>query len=122
MRASSASQRPPDRRSGARTPDGPARGPAGAGGAEYGALTGAVHAPRGLLELYADPSSPYHREELDPARRTILYCASGGRSALAAGAGAIEKTRTSMPAGDADGARVGPVGEPCCPTRIPATS
>ncbi len=27
---------------------------------------------------------PYHREEFDPARRTILYCASGGRSALAA--------------------------------------
>jgi rhodanese-related sulfurtransferase len=52
--------------------------------AQSGAIPGAVHAPRGMLEFYADPSSPYHRPELDPARRTILYCASGGRSALAA--------------------------------------
>jgi rhodanese-related sulfurtransferase len=47
-------------------------------------IKGAVHAPRGMLEFYADPTSPYHREEFDPSRRTILYCASGGRSALAA--------------------------------------
>ncbi len=39
-----------------------------------------------MLEFYADPASPYHRPEFDPARRTILYCASGGRSALAADA------------------------------------
>lgn len=51
-----------------------------------GMIEGAVHAPRGMLEFWADPSSPYHRAELDPARRTILYCASGGRSALAAAA------------------------------------
>ncbi len=51
---------------------------------QNGALPGAIHAPRGMLEFYADPSSPYHREGFDPARRTILYCASGGRSALAA--------------------------------------
>jgi rhodanese-related sulfurtransferase len=37
-----------------------------------------------MLEFWADPTSPYHREEFDPARRTVLYCASGGRSALAA--------------------------------------
>jgi rhodanese-related sulfurtransferase len=43
-----------------------------------------AHAPRGMLEFWADPTSAYHREEFDPARRTILYCASGGRSALAA--------------------------------------
>lgn len=49
-----------------------------------GAIPGAVHAPRGMLEFYADPASPYHREELDPERRVILYCASSGRSALAA--------------------------------------
>lgn len=48
-----------------------------------GAIAGAVHAPRGMLEFYADPSSPYHRAELDPERRVILYCASSGRSALA---------------------------------------
>lgn len=49
-----------------------------------GMIEGAIHAPRGMLEFWADPSSPYHRPELDPARRTVLYCASGGRSALAA--------------------------------------
>ena len=37
-----------------------------------------------MLEFYADPTSAYHRSEFDPSRRTILYCASGGRSALAA--------------------------------------
>ena len=51
--------------------------------AEQGAIAGAVHAPRGMLEFYADPSSPSHRSELDPSARTILYGASGGRSALA---------------------------------------
>lgn len=51
---------------------------------QNGALPNDVHAPRGMLEFYADPSSPYHRPEFDPARRTILYCASGGRSSLAA--------------------------------------
>lgn len=51
---------------------------------EQGAIPGAVHMPRGLLEFYADPTLPYHREELDPNRRIILHCASGGRSALAA--------------------------------------
>ena len=49
-----------------------------------GKIPGAVHAPRGMLEFHADPDSPYHLEQLDPARRTILYCASGGRSALGA--------------------------------------
>jgi len=51
---------------------------------QNGAIPGAVRAPRGMLEFWADPTSPYHREEFDPARRTVLYCASGGRSALAA--------------------------------------
>ena len=54
--------------------------------AQTGAIPGAVHAPRGMLEFYADPASAYHRPEFDPSRRTILYCASGGRSALAVGA------------------------------------
>lgn len=49
-----------------------------------GMIEGAVHAARGMLEFWADPAGPYHRPEFDPARRTILYCASGGRSALAA--------------------------------------
>ena len=49
-----------------------------------GTIEGAVAAPRGMLEFYADPQSPYHRPEFDPGRRTILFCASGGRSALGA--------------------------------------
>jgi rhodanese-related sulfurtransferase len=47
-----------------------------------GAIPGAVQAPRGMLEFWADPGSPYHRKEFDPSGRTLLYCASGGRSAL----------------------------------------
>jgi len=51
---------------------------------QHGVIPGAVHAPRGMLEFYADPASSYHRPEFDPNRRTILHCASGGRSVLAA--------------------------------------
>ena len=47
-------------------------------------VPGSVHAPRGMLEFYADPSLPYHKPELERDRRIILHCASGGRSALAA--------------------------------------
>ncbi len=49
-----------------------------------GSIAGAVAAPRGMLEFWADPSSSYHRDEFEPSRRIILHCASGGRSALAA--------------------------------------
>ena len=52
--------------------------------AQHGMIPGAISAPRGMLEFWADPTSPYHRHELDPQRRIILHCASGGRSALAA--------------------------------------
>jgi rhodanese-related sulfurtransferase len=48
-----------------------------------GKIPGAMHAPRGFLEFYADPTSPYHKPELASARRLVVYCASGGRSALA---------------------------------------
>ena len=48
-----------------------------------GTIPGSVHASRGMLEFHADPSSPYHKPELDPESRVILHCASGGRSALA---------------------------------------
>jgi rhodanese-related sulfurtransferase len=51
---------------------------------ENGSIPGAISAPRGMLEFYADPTSPYHRTEFDPNRRVILHCAAGGRSALAA--------------------------------------
>jgi rhodanese-related sulfurtransferase len=52
--------------------------------AEHGAIAGDVHAPRGMIEFYADPTSAYYRPDFDPALRIILYCASGGRSILAA--------------------------------------
>jgi rhodanese-related sulfurtransferase len=48
-----------------------------------GRIPQAHHAPRGMLEFYADPTSPYHRAEFDPRRRIILMCDSGSRSALA---------------------------------------
>ena len=50
---------------------------------QQGGIAGSIHAPRGMLEFYADPTSAYYAPEFDPGRRTILYCASGGRSALA---------------------------------------
>ena len=53
---------------------------------ENGTIAGSVHAPRGMLEFFADPSSPYHRPEFDPNRRIILHCAAGGRSAMGADA------------------------------------
>jgi rhodanese-related sulfurtransferase len=49
-----------------------------------GSIPGAVAAPRGMLEFHTDPSSQYHIADLDPQPRVILYCKSGGRSALAA--------------------------------------
>ena len=49
-----------------------------------GKIPGAMSAPRGMLEFWVDPSSEYHREAFEPTRRYVLYCASGGRSALAA--------------------------------------
>ncbi|MDY8111152.1 rhodanese-like domain-containing protein [Fulvimarina sp. 2208YS6-2-32] len=50
-----------------------------------GTVKGAVHVPRGLIEFQADPSSSSHKAELDPGKRLVLFCASGGRSTLAAG-------------------------------------
>jgi rhodanese-related sulfurtransferase len=50
----------------------------------HGAIPGAVHVPRGMLEFCADPALPVHAEELHPSRRIVLYCAAGNRSALAA--------------------------------------
>ena len=52
--------------------------------AEHGRIPGSVHVPRGMLEFRADLTSSYHQEPLDPSKRVILHCASGGRSALGA--------------------------------------
>ncbi len=49
-----------------------------------GTITGAVHVPRGFLEFKADPESPIHEPSLAGAKRLVLFCASGGRAALAA--------------------------------------
>jgi rhodanese-related sulfurtransferase len=47
-----------------------------------GKISGALHISRGMLEFRADPDSPYHDKSLHKDRPVILYCASGGRSAL----------------------------------------
>ena len=47
-----------------------------------GKVAGAMHVSRGMLEFRADPDSPYHDKALHRDRPVILYCASGGRSAL----------------------------------------
>jgi len=47
-----------------------------------GKLKGAVHASRGMLEFRADPESPYHNPAFQKGKTVLVYCASGGRSAL----------------------------------------
>ena len=49
-----------------------------------GRIPGSVHVPRGMLEFWIDPSSPYYKELFDDAESLILYCNKGSRSALAA--------------------------------------
>lgn len=48
-----------------------------------GKVAGSVHISRGMLEFRADPASPYHDPKFSRDKTIILYCASGGRSALA---------------------------------------
>jgi rhodanese-related sulfurtransferase len=47
-----------------------------------GKVTGAVNVSRGMLEFRADPESPYHDKNFSKDKAVIIYCASGGRSAL----------------------------------------
>ena len=47
-----------------------------------GKVAGAVHVSRGMLEFRADSDSPYHDKSFTKDKTMILYCASGGRSAL----------------------------------------
>jgi rhodanese-related sulfurtransferase len=49
-----------------------------------GKVQGAKHVARGMLEFRADPDSPYYDKEFSRDKTVIVYCASGGRSALAA--------------------------------------
>ena len=48
-----------------------------------GKVAGALNVSRGMLEFRADPESPYHDKNFTKDKTIILYCASGGRSALA---------------------------------------
>jgi rhodanese-related sulfurtransferase len=48
-----------------------------------GKVAGAVHHPRGMLEFRADADTPYHDKNFSKEKTVILYCASGGRAALA---------------------------------------
>lgn len=48
-----------------------------------GRIPGAFHAPRGMLEFWIDPESPYHKPALATGQTLILFCASSWRSALA---------------------------------------
>lgn len=48
-----------------------------------GMIPGAVHAPRGMLEFWVDPESPYHRDVFASGKKFVFYCASGWRSSLA---------------------------------------
>lgn len=50
---------------------------------DKGVIPGAVSAPRGMLEFWFDPESPYHQDRYQPDRRYVLHCAAGWRSALA---------------------------------------
>ncbi|MEL6235127.1 MAG: rhodanese-like domain-containing protein [Pseudomonadota bacterium] len=49
-----------------------------------GAVPGAMHAPRGMLEFWIDPESPYAKPVFAQDKRFVFFCAGGARSALAA--------------------------------------
>ena len=51
-----------------------------------GMIPGAIHAPRGMLEFWVDPESPYYKEVFGSGKEFVLYCQSAWRSALAASA------------------------------------
>ena len=51
---------------------------------KLGFIPGSYHAPRGMLEFWVDPQSPYFKEIFGQDKRFILHCASGWRSALSA--------------------------------------
>ena len=48
-----------------------------------GMVPGAFHAPRGMLEFWIDPESPYHKDFFASGKTFVFYCRSGSRSALA---------------------------------------
>ena len=52
--------------------------------ARDGMIPGAFHCPRGMLEFWIDPESPYAKPQFQSGNRFVFYCASGWRSALSA--------------------------------------
>jgi rhodanese-related sulfurtransferase len=48
-----------------------------------GMIPNALHAPRGMLEFWVDPESPYYKPIFGEGKRLLLYCGSAWRSALA---------------------------------------
>jgi rhodanese-related sulfurtransferase len=80
-----------------------------------GMIPGAIHAPRGMIEFWVDPDSPYYREDFgDESKTYLLYCASAWRSALATDSlRAMGMTNVAHIAGGFNGWRDagGPVGE-----------
>jgi rhodanese-related sulfurtransferase len=50
---------------------------------DVGMVPNTFHAPRGMIEFWADPDSPYHKSIFHTDKKLILFCASGLRSALA---------------------------------------
>jgi rhodanese-related sulfurtransferase len=52
--------------------------------ARDGHVPGAFHAPRGMLEFWVDPESPYYKEIFGSGKKFVFFCAGGMRSALAA--------------------------------------
>jgi rhodanese-related sulfurtransferase len=72
-----------------------------------GRIPGAFHCPRGMLEFWIDPESPYHKPVFAEDRRFVFFCGGGWRSALAAQTAqrmGLRPSRTS-PAGSPPGAR-----------------
>lgn len=47
-----------------------------------GKIPNAFHCPRGMLEFWVDPDSPYHKSIFSSGKKFVFYCASGWRSAL----------------------------------------
>jgi rhodanese-related sulfurtransferase len=56
----------------------------GAEQAKTGVIQGAIASSRGMMEFHIDPESPAHKPDFDQDKTYVFYCASGGRSALAA--------------------------------------
>ena len=50
---------------------------------DLGTIPGAKHVARGMMEFWADPASPYYRDYFQEEKRTIVFCAGGGRSVYA---------------------------------------